>query len=94
MAMYSLEVLPLIHRLRSAHPSVSQVRYANDPTGVSTFSSLRKWCTLSKHEPLLGCNSNALKTYIVVKDKYAAAARHAFTGTLLLQLMGKGTWVL
>ena len=74
---------------------MSQVRYANDPTGVGTFSSLRKWWdTLSKHGPLFGCNPNALKTYLVVKDKYAAAARHAFIGTLLLQLMGKGTWVL
>ena len=43
MVMYTLAVLPLIHRLRSAHPAVSQVWYSNDATGVGTCSSLWKW---------------------------------------------------
>ena len=43
MAMYALAGTPLICQLYSAHPAVSQVWYADDPTGVGTCSSLRKW---------------------------------------------------
>ena len=39
------------------------------------------WDTLSHLRPLFGYVPNASKTYLVVKDKYAAAARRAFSGT-------------
>ena len=84
IAMYALAVLPLIHRLRSAHPAVSQVWYADDATGFGTCSSLRKWWdTLSKLGPLFGYNPNAVKTYLVVKPKYVAAAGRSFAGTCI-----------
>ena len=77
MAMYALAVLPLtVHQLCSAHPTVSQVWYADDATGVGTCSSLRKWWdTLSRLGPLLLLNAPLL------------------VPALLLQLMGRGTWV-
>ena len=82
MAMYALAVTPLIRQLHSAHPTVSQVWYADDATGVGTCSSLQKWCdTLSQIGPLFGYHPNATKTYLVIKDKYAAAAKRAFAGT-------------
>ena len=84
MAMYALAVLSLIHRLRSAHPAVSQVWYADDATGVGTCSSLRKWWdTLSKLGPLFGYNPNALKTCLVVKNKHVAVGRRSFAGTCI-----------
>ena len=39
--------------------------------------------TLSKLGPLFGYNPNALKTYLVVKNKYVAAARRSFAGTCI-----------
>ena len=82
MAMYGLAVTPLIHHLRSSNPTVSQVWYADDATGVGKCAALRKWWdTLSRLRPLFGYIPNASKTYLVVKDKYVAAARRAFSGT-------------
>ena len=76
--MYALAVLPLIHRLHSAHPAVSRVWYADDTTGVGTCFSFRKWWdTLSKLGPLFGYNPNALKIYLV-KNKHVATARRSF----------------
>ena len=93
MAMYALAVLSLIHRLQSAYPAVSQVWYADDATGVGTCSFLRKWWdTLSKLRSLFGYNPNALKTYLLVKNKYAAVASALLPVPALLSLlMGKGT---
>ena len=72
-----------IHRLHSVHPAVSQVLYADGAIDVDTCSSLKKrWDTLSKLRPLFGYNPNALKTYLVVKNKYAAA-RLLFAGTYI-----------
>ena len=62
--IYALAVTPapLIRKLRS-HPTVSQVWYADDATGVGTCSSLRKWWdTLSQFGPLFGYHPNASKT--------------------------------
>jgi len=85
MAMYALTVIPFVHRLHSAHSAVCQVWYADDATGVGTCSSLRKWWdTLSQIGPLFGYHPNASKTYLVVKDKYAAAAKCAFVGTSIV----------
>ena len=82
--MYALAVLPLIHRLHSAHPAVSQIWYADDATGVGTCFFLKKWWdTLSKLRSLFGYNPNALKTYLFVKNKYAATARCSFAGTCI-----------
>ena len=84
MAMYALAVTPhfSIHHLRSSDPAVSQVWYADDATGVGKCTALRKWWdTLSQLGPLFGYIPNASKTYLVVKDKYVAAARCAFSGT-------------
>ena len=82
MAMYALAVTPLIHHLHSSDPAVSQVWYADDATGVGKCAALRKWWdTLSQLGPLFGYIPNASKTYLVVKDKYVAAARRAFSGT-------------
>ena len=78
----AMAVTPLIRQLCSAHPVVSQVWYADDETGVGTCSSLWKWWdTLSQIGPLFGYHPNATKTYLVIKDKYAVAARRAFAGT-------------
>ena len=83
MAVYTLAVIPLIRHLRSSDPAVSQVWYADDATGVGKCTALRKWWdTLSQLGPLFDYVPNASKTYLVVKDKYAAAAaRRAFSGT-------------
>ena len=82
MAMYALVVTPLIRYLCSSDPAVSQVWYADDATGVNKCTVLRKWWdTLSQLGPLFDYVFNASKTYVVVKDNYVAAARHAFSGT-------------
>ena len=79
MAIYAFAVTPLIRHLRSSDPTVSQVSYA---TGVGKCIALRKWWdTLSQLGPLFAYVPNASKTYLVVKDKYTAAARRAFSGT-------------
>ena len=45
------------------------------------YCVLRKWWdTLSPLGPLFGYVPIVSKTYLVMKDKYAAAARHAFSG--------------
>ena len=82
MAMYALAVTPLIRHLCSSGPAVSQVWYADDATGVGKRTALWKWWdTLSQLGPLFGYVPNASKTYLVVKDKYAATAKRAFSGT-------------
>ena len=82
MAMYSLAVTSLIHHLRSRDPAVSQVWYADDATGVGKCAALQKWWdTLSQLGPLYGYIPNASKIYLVVKNKYVAAARRAFSNT-------------
>ena len=40
--------------------------------------------TLSQLRPLFGYVPNPSKTYLVVKNKYAAAARRAFSGTSIV----------
>ena len=97
MAMYALAVTPLIHHLRSSDPAVSQVWYADDATGVrGKCAALRKWWdTLSQLGPLFGYIPNTSKTYLVVKDKYVAAARHVFSGTgVVISADGQDIWVL
>ena len=82
MAMYALAVTPLIYHLHSSDRAVSQVWYADDATGVGECAALRKWWdALSQLGPLFSYIPNASKTYLVVKDKYVAAARRAFSGT-------------
>ena len=54
MAMYALFVTPFIHHLRSSDPTVSQVWYADDATGVGKCAALRKWWdTLPSLNPCL-----------------------------------------
>jgi len=61
------------------------VWYADNATGVGTCSSLRKWWdTPSQIGLLFGYHPNGSKTYLVVKDKYAAAAKRAFAGTSIV----------
>ena len=55
MAMYALAVTPLIYHLRSSDPTVSQVWYAYDATGVGKCTVFQKWWdTLSQLGPLFG----------------------------------------
>ena len=80
--MYTLAITPLIRHLSSSDPAVSQVWYVDDATGVGKCTALwKQWDTLSQLGPLFGYVPNASTIYLVVKDKYAAAARHAFPGT-------------
>ena len=80
----TLAVTSLICHLHSSDPAVSQVWYADDAIGVGKCTALRKWWdTLSQLGPLFGYVPNASKTYLVVKDKYAATARRAFSGIVI-----------
>ena len=55
MAMYALAIKPLIDKLRAGCPDVHQAWYANDATGASTCTGLRKWWDeLTDHGPSFG----------------------------------------
>ena len=83
IAMYALAVTPHIRHLHSSDPTVSQVWYADDATGVGKCAALWKWWNtlLSWDLDMFGYVPNASKTYLVVKDKYAVVARCAVSGT-------------
>ena len=70
VAMYTLAVTPLIHHLRSSDPTISQICYANDATGVGKCAALRKWWDTFP--------ANASKMYLVVKDKYVCCSCQAY----------------
>ena len=67
MAMYALAIKPLIDKLRAGCPDVHQAWYADDATGASTCTGLRKWWDeLTDHGPSFGYYPNDSKTYLVV----------------------------
>ena len=55
MAMYALAMKPLIDMVRETCPDVYQAWYADDATGASTCTGLRRWWNeLTNHSPLYG----------------------------------------
>ena len=82
MAMYALAVKPLIDRLQSLCPTVKQVWYADDATGVATCSELRAWWdTLAALGQDFGYHPNAIKTHLIVKKQFLNNAKRLFEGT-------------
>lgn len=67
MAMYALEIILLIYRLRDE--SVKQAWYADDATAGSSLTSLRAWCdNLVKLGPGFVFYLNASKTCVIAKE--------------------------
>ena len=63
MAMYSLAIVPLIHKLKINAPDVKQVWYADDATGAGSCERLRQWWDNVEHSgPLFGYYPNGAKT--------------------------------
>ena len=82
MTMYALAIKPLIDKLRAGCPDVHQAWYADDATGASTCTGLRKWWDeLTDHGPSFGYYPNDSKTYLVVKPEFENVAKDAFAGT-------------
>ena len=72
MAMYALAVKPLIDHLQSLCPTVKQVWYADDATGVATCSELRAWWdTLVALGQDFGYHPNTIKTHLIVKNNFS-----------------------
>ena len=82
MAMYALAMKPLIARLQSHCPTVKQVWYADDATGVASCSDLRAWWdSLLEHGKGFGYHPNASKTHLIVKEQCLENAKQQFAGT-------------
>ncbi len=77
MAMFAIAIRPLIDRLAIA--KALQVWFADDAAGGGTVLALRRWWDLLlKHGPSFGYNTNAQKTWLLVKPESLAAAEDAF----------------
>ena len=82
MGVYALAIKPLIDKVRETCPDVHQAWYADDATGASICTGLRRWWNeLTNHGPSYGYFSNDSKTYLVVKPEFEDVAKDAFTGT-------------
>ena len=82
MAMYAIAITPLMTKLKEKCPNVRQAWYADDATGASTCSDLRRWWDeLTKLGPLFGYHSNPSKTYLVVKEEHKESATKTFMDT-------------
>ena len=82
MAMYALAMKPLIDRLQSHCPTVKQVWYADDATGVASCNDLRAWWdSLLEHGKGFGYHPNASKTHLIVKEQCLENAKQQFAGT-------------
>ena len=81
MPMYALATVPLIRRLNVA-TSVKQMWYADDASAYGTLSSLRVWWNLLAAEgPAFGYHANALKTWLVTKERHLDQAVALFGDT-------------
>ena len=82
MAMYALVITPLIRRLNELQEDVSQVWFADNITAAASCHNLRSWWDqLSTIGPHYGYQSNASKTFLVVKDEYEDEAKTIFGDT-------------
>ena len=82
MAMYSLAVLPLIHKLCESHENIKQAWFADDATAASTCHQLRSWWDdLVITGPAFGYFPKPSKTCLVVKEKYLGIAKDTFANT-------------
>ena len=79
MGMYALMMVPLIERLRSSFPAVSQVWFADDGTGAGELQALRKWWELlTVSGPKYGYHAHPGKSLLVVKPEHVQKAREIF----------------
>ena len=79
MPMYAIAMIPLICRLNN---DVTQVWYADDACACGRLASLRQWWDwLCELGPVFGYFPNALKTWLVVKDRCHSEAEGIFAGT-------------
>ena len=80
MAMYTIAVNPLIHRLK--HDTTKQIWFADDATAGGKFNNLREWwdCHINIG-PEYGYFPNASKTWLIVKEGYKDEATSTFEGT-------------
>ena len=79
MPMYAIAMIPLIRRLNN---DVTQVWYADDACACGRLVSLRQWWDrLCELGPGFGYFPNALKTWLVVKDRCHSEAEGIFAGT-------------
>ena len=85
MPMYALSVVPLIDEGQTLVHETGhggQVWYADDATGVSKLTALRRWWDLLKTKgPKLGYYPKAAKTVLVVKERHHAKALDIFANT-------------
>ena len=80
MAMYTIAVNPLIHRLK--HDTTKQIWFADDTTAGGKFNNLREWWDcLINIGPEYGYFTNASKTWLIVKEGYKDEATSTFEGT-------------
>ena len=76
MAMYGLAVLPLIKKLTR---EAKQVWFADDATGGGKLQQLRQWWDkLNECGPAFGYFPNAVKTWLVVKERMIEPATDLF----------------
>ena len=90
MGMYALAMVPLIRRLRTEVPDVSQVWFADDASAVGSLSSLLTWWRqLSSYGPAYGYFTNAVKTILIVKLEHLTRAQKLFADTNI-QITARG----
>ena len=90
MGMYALAMVPLIRRLRTEVPDVSQVWFADDASAVGSLSSqLTWWRQLSSYGPAYGYFTNAVKTILIVKPEHLTRAQKLFADTNI-QITARG----
>ena len=89
MIMYALASLPLIQSLSS--PNILQVWYADDASCAGKLNYIRSWWDmLLSTGPSYGYYPNASKTYLLVKEEHADAAREIFSDTgVSVELKGR-----
>ena len=76
MAMYAIEILPLIHRLDQ---QVKQVWYADDASAGGSLHHLHSWWNqLLRYGPEYGYFANAAKTWLIVKQEHLPLATELF----------------
>jgi hypothetical protein len=64
MALYGIDTLPLVHKLKE---EATQVWYADDDSAGGKASNLKKWWdSLISHGPALGYFPNPAKTWVIV----------------------------
>ena len=80
MAMYTITVISLIHRLE--HSGTKQVWHADDATAAGKLAHLKTWWnSISELGPGFGYYLNASKTLLIIKDGYYEEAVTTFQET-------------